>query len=97
MKIEMVKLNRIKYAHSEEERKLLTSDGYVPAQTKTEKRQAADPENGQAADSEDSKAPDSEDGQTVNPENGQAADSDSGQTTAPDKSQTTNKRGTKNK
>ena len=83
MKIEMVKLNRIKYAYSEEEKKRLISEGYVPTQTRSEKPQTADPDSGQTAD------PDN--GQTADPDNGQIADPDKGTT------KTTNKRGTNKK
>lgn len=75
MKIEMVKLNRIKYAYSEEEKKRLISEGYVPTQTRSEKPQTADPDSGQTAD----------------PDNGQIADPDKGTTKTTNKRGTNKK------
>ena len=76
MKEEMIRLNRVKYAHSEEERNRLLSEGYQPVE-------AAELDGGQAAESDNSGITDKNNVQEVDPENGQAAESDGSQ--KPDK------------
>ncbi len=90
MKEEMRKLNRVKYAHSEEEKKKLASEGYRPVRTAgPDSSQTADPDNGQPA------GPDSS--QNAEPDNGQPAGPDNSQPTSVDKTRKPDKRGTNKK
>ncbi|MCM1121824.1 MAG: hypothetical protein NC489_42075 [Ruminococcus flavefaciens] len=67
MKEEMIRLNRVKYAHSEEERNRLLSEGYQPVEE-------AEPDGGQEAESYNSRITDKDNVQEAEPDGSQKPD-----------------------
>lgn len=60
MKLEMIKLNRIKYAYSEEEKKQLLKDGYVMTSGEKSEKHAETQEEKTAEDLDNIQQPESQ-------------------------------------
>ncbi|MFG6336322.1 MAG: hypothetical protein K1W20_12795 [Lachnospiraceae bacterium] len=85
MKKEMVKLNRIKIAHSKEEAQRLISEGYTPAVSEPTvtsgdgSGRKAEPPQGQSVTADDGQKMDPPQGQSVTADDGQKMDPPQGQ------------------